>query len=281
MKNARGTARHRYGGLARAPVGYPSLRLPSAVSTASHASKSRTSVTWLLLFFVIGLGCCVFLSPTAFAGPTKMYSARERPSITSSTATFNVPVSGAAVWTLRLWTYGARLWTDGTLLGQSSGDSGILAVTRPVTKNCWFQADVLVEYPGRLPHFYSGDRETVRGCATAATTTTQPAVMTTTSAAGPLPTTTTTPSPTTTSVVAPTTSSTSTATHPGSSDAPSRVTSSSSASLALTGAGPWISLLAAVGSGFLLVGGVMFLGFPGKRLFGQPARALWQFLMRP
>jgi hypothetical protein len=226
----------------------------SRASPAHAGAEVGRWVCLLLFFLMVSLGCSVFFSNKAFARPTKEDWPREHPMITSSRAAFDVPIAGTATWTLRLWAINRRpTWADARLLGQVSGRSGILAVVMPMTKDCWFQADVTVKYPGQNDHFYSGDRALVGNCVTTTTHTTRPTPITTRFS----------PTPTVAT---------------SSSEVPSPV-KTSSGNLAFTGVGPGIRVLVAVGIGLLILGGIVLVGLPRTTAVGRRVLVLWRILM--
>ena len=162
--------------------------------------------------------------------------ANTQPTLSPIQATFTIPAGSTATWTLNLWSAGKQL-------GTATGTTGTLKVPVPGGTNCQLQADVR-----QNGVFYSGVAKSFTNCgpSTPTTTTTTTSATTTTTSA------TTTTSPPTSPTSSPTTL-------PGS---PPSVATRPASSLALTGPGPGIRWVLAVGLGLLTAGllGLVCLG---------------------
>jgi len=116
--------------------------------------------------FFAGAGCAALLATGVPVFASVRTQALE---ITQTEATFQIPNhSGDSSFTL-------NLWNSGTLVGTSSGTSGILTVNVPNIAGCTFQADVRQD--GR---YLMGKRATFTSCGPALTTTTSTTTTTTT-----------------------------------------------------------------------------------------------------
>jgi hypothetical protein len=119
---------------------------------------SRTATPYRTRHMARPLSVIAIVLGTAVAFATPVFAAAPRaPKISTSQATFAIPVGSTSTWTLRLWTHG-------TMQGSESGTSGTLTVAVPATADCTFQADVSVVPLGGHSTYYSGSRTTVAGC---------------------------------------------------------------------------------------------------------------------
>jgi hypothetical protein len=225
---------------------------PGGVSTRPYGLGRNFGRTAKGLLFVGAL----LLALGLFA---ETAAASNEPKLTDQQASFTIPANNPTTlkWTLNL----DRIGPGGhqALVGTDSATSGKLVVAVPKTKTCHFQLDVY-----RGVHFFAGFQQQLNACGQVTTSTTLKTTTTTQK-------TTTTTSKTTTTTSKPKTSgnsgsSTTVATKSGSSPttaaAVSQAASSttvSPSSLAFTGVGVGMWVIAAIGALLMLTGGALVL----------------------
>ncbi|MGH9017808.1 MAG: hypothetical protein ACRDY1_08695 [Acidimicrobiales bacterium] len=112
----------------------------------------------LLCIITVLLAVVLLLSMKAFAGPAP--GPHFSTTSTATAADFTVPSGSGATYTL-------RLYSQGQLLGQTTGTSGTLSVPVPTT-SCGLQADVRKSQANGKTFSFSGNRGTTICCPPAA-----------------------------------------------------------------------------------------------------------------
>ena len=170
--------------------------------------------------------------------------------MTPTEATFAIPSSSTANWTLNLWSAGQLLGTE-----SGTGGAGPLTVTVPAGTDCHLQVDVL-----RNGTYFAGAAKKFTSCGPTT-------VVTTTTELTPPTTTPTPPGGSTTTTVIPVTGGS------GGSGSGGSSTPGSSSSLPFTGPGPGLWLLLLAGLVLVDLGTVVLLVQPARVALMRRVRA--------